>query len=175
MFSKFSVFSSILLIVGASYTSLSNAQELHDEDIRHFIRTLPRMVPQLRDVDITISEAYYIWPKDAALHAKGEVLLEQYGYDALRLEALRTFCKTWFCLNYDSLLHQRQKFLMSTEEQITENPYINDDQKRINIRILNKELGHDCQQLRESVGSENLEVVKSYYEEIKEMWKKIRD
>ncbi|WP_291856799.1 hypothetical protein [Marinilabilia sp.] len=175
MFSKISVVFSILFWVLGAQSATAQTTELSDTDIQHFLRTLPRMVPQLCDAEITISEAYYIWPRDASLDARGEILLEEYGYDALRLESLITFCKAWFCLNYDSLLHQRQQILMSNEEQLTENPYISDGQKRINIRILNKELGHDKQKLQESLGPSNLQLVRDYCEEIRVMWEKLKE
>ncbi len=173
MFSKFSFLTFALLITVMANPAAQKSQELCDADIIHFLHTLPRMVPQLRKADITISEAYYIWPQDASLHGKGQILMEEYGYDALRLEALKIFCKSWFCLNYDSLLHQRQTILMSNEEQLTQNPYITDDQKRINIRILNKDLGHDKQKLKETVGGKNVQKVKTYCEEIKKMWEQL--
>lgn len=175
MFSKFSLLTFVLLIISLPYPAAQKSQQLSDADIRHFLRTLPRMVPQLREADITVSEAYYIWPRDASLHAKGQIIMDEYGYDALKLEALKIFCKTWFCINYDSLLPERQKILMSNEEQVTENPYITDDQKRINIRILNKDLGHDKQKLKETVGEENIQKVKTHCEEIKNMWKELEE
>jgi hypothetical protein len=175
MFRKFSLLTLTLLTVTLSCPAAQNNRELADADIRYFLRTLPDMVPQLRNADISVSEAYYIWPQDASLHAKGQVILEEYGYDALRLESLKTFCKAWFCLNFDSLLHERQKILMSTEEQVTENPYITDDQKRINMRIINKDLGHDQQKLKQSVGDETLRLIKLYCEEIQKMWLQLEE
>jgi len=175
MFSKIGFsFLTLLWVLGAQ-SSTSQTTEMSDTDIQHFLCTLPRMVPQLCEAEITVSEAYYIWPRDASLDARGEILLEEYGYDALRLESLITFCKAWFYLNYDSLLHEQQQILMSNEEQLTENPYISDGQKRINIRILNKELGQDKQKLQESLGNSNLQLVKSYCEEIRAMWEKINN
>ncbi len=148
---------------------------LTDSRMQYIINTLPRLVPQLREEGIIISQAYYIWPKDAALHAKGEVILEQYGYDAIKLEALEMFCKAWFCENYDSLLPERRKILHSVEEQMTENPYLTDNQKRINIRITNKELGHDHQTLRENIGEENLRQIRVYRNKIEEIWKELNE
>jgi hypothetical protein len=173
MLSKISLLTFVLLISSVAHPVSQKSQELSDADIQHFLSTLPRLVPQLRNAGITVSEAYYIWPQDASLHAKGQILLEEYGYDALKLEALKIFCKTWFCLQYDSLLHERQRILMSNEAQLIENPYITDDQKRINIRILNKDLGHDKQKLKQTVGEKNIQIVKNYCEEIKKMWKKL--
>ena len=135
MFAKLSLFLSAILLSMSVCSQNSGEDSLTDKEIRHIMGTLPRMVPQLRQAGITVSQAYYIWPRDAALHAKGEVILGQYGYDALLLDALETFCKTWFCLNYDNLIAERRQILMTSEEQIKENPYITDDQKRINIRI----------------------------------------
>ncbi|RCW31286.1 hypothetical protein [Marinilabilia salmonicolor] len=175
MLSKATFLISTLFWMIAGQPSSGQVKDLTDADIRHFMRTLPRMIPQLRETEITINEAYYIWPRDASLDARGAILLEDYGYDALRLEALETFCKTWFCLHYDSLLTQRQQILMSNEEQLTENPYISDDQKRINIRILNKELGQNKEKLQESVGESNLQIVETYCPEIRDMWEKVSE
>lgn len=173
MLSKITFFFFALCWIMSNQPSSGQIKDLNDANISHFLRTLPRMIPQLREAELTISEAYYIWPRDASLDARGEVLLEDYGYDALRLEALKTFCKTWFCLHYDSLITQRQQILMSNEEHLTENPYISDDQKRINIRILNKELGQNKEKLLESVGESNIQIVKTYCPEIRDMWKKV--
>ncbi len=175
MFSKISILSFVLLISYLAHPVAQNRYELTEGDIRHFLNTLPRMVPQLRDADISISEADYIWPQDASLHAKGKIIMEEYGYDALKIEALNIFCQSWFCLNYDSLLHERQQILMSNKEQLIENPYITDDQKRINIRILNKDLGHDKEKLKETVGNKNIQMVKCYCEEIKKMWENLEE
>jgi hypothetical protein len=146
---------------------------LTDQKMQHILRTLPKMVPQLQEAGIIVSQAYYIWPRDAALDANGEKILENYGYDALQLNALETFCKAWFCINYDSLIQQRQKIIITTEEQTTENPYITDEQKRINIHILNKDLGHSKEELEQSVGKDNLRQVQVYKIKIKEIWKNI--
>lgn len=170
MLSKLSAFALLFLIAIGLNSTPSSCCELNDRTMRHIISTLPRMVPQLRDAGITISQAYYIWPRDAALHAKGDVLLEQYGYDAIGKEALEIFCKAWFCLNYDSLIHERRKFLSTTEKHISENPYITEDHKQINLHILNKDLGHNKEQLTKSVGEQNLKQVKLYRDKIKEIW-----
>jgi hypothetical protein len=149
--------------------------QLTDGTIRHIINTLPQMVPQLREVGIIVSEAHYIWPRDAALDARGAVLLEQYGYDGIQQNALEIFCQAWFCLNYDSLIHERRKILSTIEEQVTENPYIADEHKRINIRILNKELGHTREQLLQNVGCENLHQMNQYSDKIKQAWETLRE
>ncbi|MGQ1889357.1 hypothetical protein ACT29H_02845 [Thermophagus sp. OGC60D27] len=163
-----------VFLVAVGTNAQPNCQDrLTDREIKHIIETLPHMVSRLREAGITISEAYYIWPRDAALHAKGEKLLEQYGYDALLLDALETFCKTWFCLNYDSLNADRQKILRTTEEHINENPYLSDEQKKINIRILNKSLGHNKEQLKKEVGEDNLRIIRTYCNKISEIWKKL--
>lgn len=131
------------------------------------------MVPQLREAGIDVTQAYYIWPRDAALHEKGATILEEFEYDALKINALEIFCKSWFCLNYEKLNPQRQKILSTTEEQITENPYVTDDQKRINIRILTKELGHSREELCDIVGHSNLRKVRVYCDKICEIWENI--
>ncbi|MBZ4676671.1 MAG: hypothetical protein JG782_1291 [Anaerophaga sp.] len=173
MFAKLSLFLSAILLSMSVCSQNSGEDSLTDKEIRHIMGTLPRMVPQLRQAGITVSQAYYIWPRDAALHAKGEVILGQYGYDALLLDALETFCKTWFCLNYDNLIAERRQILMTSEEQIKENPYITDDQKRINIRILKKELGDDKEQLKKDVGENNLRIVRTYENKFKEIWEEL--
>ncbi len=175
MFSKLSfIFAYLFCSVGT--TTQDGAQSrLTDKQMCHIIHTLPRMVPQLREAGINVSQAYYIWPRDAALHAKGEVLLEQYGYDPIRLDALETYCKAWFYVNYDSLIHERRKILSSIEEHLTENPYITDDQKRINIRILNKSLGHTKEEIRENIGDENIRKVKSYRDTLATIWQNVKE
>jgi hypothetical protein len=168
----------ILLLVfspGSKVATRPVNHRLTDQTMRHILNTLPKMVPQLQKAGITVSQAYYIWPRDAALDAKGEKILENYGYDALQLNALEIFCKAWFCINYDSLIQQRQKIIMTTEEQTTENPYITDEQKRINIHILNKDLGHSREELEQSVGKDNLRQVQVYKIKIQEIWKKIQE
>jgi len=173
MFAKLSLFLAAFLLSMSVCSQNSDGDNLNDKEILHIIGTLPRMVPQLRQAGITVSQAYYIWPRDASLHAKGEVLLEQYGYDALLLDALETFCKAWFCLNYDHLTVERDQILRTSEEQINENPYITDEQKRINIRILNKELGHDKEQLKKDVGENNLRIVRTYKDKFSEIWEEL--
>lgn len=174
MFSKFSFIGIFLFITVLTFPSQPSDDSLSDEDIRYILKTLPKMAPQLMDEGINVSQAYYIWPRDAALHEKGEIILEKFGYDALRLHALEVFCKTWFCLNFETLHGQRKKVLSTTEEQITENPYITDGQKRINLRILNKELGHSKEELKEIVGKTNLRLVRVYYLKTKEIWDKLK-
>ncbi|MFW6389415.1 MAG: hypothetical protein ACOCZI_02155 [Marinilabiliaceae bacterium] len=148
-------------------------ERLNDDAIHHIINTLPRMVPQLRDAGITVSQAYYIWPRDAALDARGEVLLGQYGYDAIRQEALEIFCKAWFCLNYDTLVEKRRKILSTIEEHHLENPYVGENQKRVNMRILNKDMGHNKEELKAQVGEKNLRQVRVYRDKIQEVWETI--
>ncbi|MFW6043627.1 MAG: hypothetical protein ACOCPW_04660 [Marinilabiliaceae bacterium] len=145
-------------------------EQLNEDAIRHIINTLPRMVPQLREAGITVSQAYYIWPRDAVLDARGEVLLEQYGYDAIRQEALEIFCKAWFCLNYDTLVEKRRKILSTIEEHHLENPYVEENQKRVNMRILNKDMGHNKEELKAQVGEKNLRQVRVYRDKIQEVW-----
>ncbi|MDN5291308.1 MAG: hypothetical protein PWQ06_1547 [Anaerophaga sp.] len=173
MFAKLSLFLSAILLSMSVCSQNSGEDSLTDKEIRHIMGTLPRMVPRLRQAGITVSQAYYIWPRDAALHAKGEVILGQYGYDALLLDALETFCKTWFCLNYDNLIAERRQILMTSEEHINENPYVTEDQKRINIRMLNKELGDDKEQLKKEVGENNLRRVRTYENKFKEIWEEL--
>jgi hypothetical protein len=174
MFSKFSFVGILLFITVYTFAGQPSNECLSDENIRHILKTLPKMVPQLREEGVNVSQAYYIWPRDAALHEKGEKILEEFGYDALRLNALEIFCKAWFCLNYEKLDAQRKKIFSTTEEQITENPYITDEQKRINIRILDKELGHTREQLKDIVGNANLRMVRVYCEKTKEIWQKLK-
>jgi len=173
MLSKFSFIGFLLLFFPVSFASQPSTNNLTDDNICHILKTLPRLVPQLREAGINVSQAYYIWPRDAALHEKGATILEESGYDALKLNALEFFCKTWFCLNYDKLDPQRQKILSTTEEQITENPYITDEQKRINIRMLNKELGHSRDQLCDIVGKTNLRMVRLYGEKTRQIWRNL--
>lgn len=168
------VFLWLLFIVNTSAVSPPGKQ-LDDGVIRHIISTLPRMVPQLREAGITVSQAYYIWPRDAALDARGEVLLDQYGYDAIRQEALEVFCKAWFCLNYETLVEKRRKILSTIEEHHLENPYVEENQKRVNLRILNKDLGHNKEELRDQVGEKNLRKVRVYGEKIEEVWAAIEE
>ncbi|SFE86726.1 hypothetical protein [Thermophagus xiamenensis] len=146
---------------------------LSDKEIRHILGTLPRLVPKLKEVGITVSPAYYIWPRDASLHSTGQSILEQFGYDALLLDALETFCKAWFCLNYDTLNNDRLQFLQTTKEHINENPYISDEQKKINIRILNKSLGHNKEELKQVIGEKNLRIIRTYRSKISELWAKL--
>jgi len=152
-----------------------SGERLSDDVMRHIINTLPRMVPQLRQAGITVSQAYYIWPRDAALDARGQVLLQQYGYDALRQEALEVFCKAWFCLNYETLVEKRRKILSTIESHHFENPYIEENQKRINLRILNKDLGHNKKELKDQVGEKNLRKVRVYRDKIKEIWEALEE
>jgi hypothetical protein len=178
MFSKLSAISFLFLIAwGGHAQNASNAPKPHltDGNIKHIINTLPRMVPQLREAGITASPTYYIWPRDTELHAKGEVFLKQYGYDAIQLNALETFCKAWFCLNYDSLIHERRKILSSIEEHTTENPYITDYQKRINIRIMNKDLGHNKEQLMNNIAPSDIRQICIYRDKIKEVWETLKE
>ncbi|PWE00458.1 hypothetical protein [Marinilabilia rubra] len=173
MFSKFSLIGILLFYFSLLSVPQHSTNNLTDKNICHILNTLPRMVPQLREAGINVSQAYYNWPRDAALHEKGEIILDKFEYDALRLNALEVFCKTWFCLNYEKLNPQRQKILSTTEEQITENPYITDEQKRINIRMLNKELGHSREQLCDFVGKTNLRMARVYCIKTKEIWKNL--
>lgn len=162
----------ILFFVNAQ--AVSPAEKRLDEGtMRHILNTLPRMVPQLREAGITVSQAYYIWPRDAALDARGEVLLDQYGYDAIRQEALEVFCKAWFCLNYETLVEKRRKILSTIEEHHLENPYVEENQKQVNLRILNKDLGHNKEELKEQVGKKNLRQVRVYRDQIEEAWEAI--
>lgn len=165
---------SFCCVFGGSAVSSPRFQ-LSDAVMQHIIGTLPRMAPQLKEAGINVSQAYYIWPRDAALDARGQVLLEEYGYDAIRQDALETFCKAWFCLNYDQLLPRRQQILSTFEEQHFENPYIADDQKRINVRILNKDLGHSREELKSDIGERNLRQVRVYRDKIAEIWEKIEE
>lgn len=173
MSSKLSAFLPIILLSMSAFSQNCAKDNLTNDEMQQIIGTLPKMVPQLREAGITVSQAYYIWPRDASLHAKGEVLLEQYGYDALLLDALETFCKTWFCLNYDDLIAERRQILITSKEQINENPYITDDQKKINIRILNKELGHDKETLKKGIGENTIRIVRTYENKISEIWEEL--
>lgn len=175
MFSKLSVFFLFFLFSFSAVGAGLSESQLNDRAIQHIIRTLPRMGLQLREAGITVSQAYYIWPRDAVLDAKGQVLLEQYGYDALRQDALEIFCKAWFYLNYDSLVSEREKLLSTFEEQMTENPYIEDDQKRINIRMLKKDLGKNKEELKQAVGEDNLRMVCDYRDQIVQAWERLND
>ena len=174
MFSKFSIIGILIGFLTLSFTNRSSENGLTDENIQYILKTLPEMVPQLREAGINVSPAYYIWPRDAALHEKGEKILEDFGYDALKLNALEVFCKAWFCLNFENLNARRQKIFTTTKEQITENPYITDDQKRINLRILDKELGHNKIELTKIVGECNLKMVRIYREKTKAVWQELK-
>ena len=163
----------LLLISVAAIPQKICDDTLTDKEIRHIINTLPQMGLKLKEAGITVSPAYYIWPRDAALHGSGQLILKQFGYDALLIDALEIFCKTWFCLNYDTFNSERHKYLQTTEEHINENPYISDEQKKINIRILNKSLGLTKEQLKEEIGEDNLRIIRTYGNKIAEIWAKL--
>ncbi len=142
--------------------------------VEQLIGMLPAMAPDLRATGIQVTPENYTWPAEAALHPKTLALLEAKGFDPLKREGLLAITRTYFFMNYDSLDQKRQQILSSTREQISENPYLTDEQKRINLRLLNEELGLSKAELAKKVTETNIRTLRPYSLSLKIMWEKIR-
>jgi hypothetical protein len=142
--------------------------------VEQLIDMLPAMVSDLRATGIQVTPENYTWPAEAALHPKTLDLLEEKGFDPLKREGLLAITRTYFFMNYDSLDQKRQQIISSTKEQISENPYLTDEQKRINLRLLTGELGLSKAELAKKVTETNIRTLRPYSLILKMMWEKIR-
>ncbi len=158
-----------------SYQTVQEPRQYDDSQlVEQVLNTLPDMAQELVALGIEISPANYIWPAEAALHPKALALLEKNGFTTLKREGLLHLMRAWFLMNYDSLNSERLQFIDSFSEQITQNPYLTDDQKRINIRLLIGELGLSKEELGEKVTEQTIKNLRPYSVSLKQMWSKVR-
>ncbi len=168
---SFLVLGSLTLL---SYKAVQEPQYDDSQLVEQVLNTLPDMAAELLALGIKVSPANYLWPAEAALHPTALNTLEKNGFTTLKREGLVQIMRAWFLMNYDSLNSERLQIIDSFSEQITQNPYLTDEQKRINIRLLNRELGLSKEELGEKVTKQTIKTLRPYSVSLKQMWCKIR-